>query len=179
MPNLVNRMVVRELSETLGKAEGLLIVSMSGLSVRETEALRNSLAEHGVRLRMIRNRLARIAFVESGLELPGEMLAGNIACVCGGLDDAIHAAKVLHKSDARKAGKVALKGGLLEGNLLGAQEAVALAGLPGRDELLAQLVGSIIGPARMLVCLLNAPASALVRVLQARVDADDGPEEAA
>ena len=174
MPNLINRMIVRELSGDFSEAEGMMIVSLAGLSVHETEDLRNGLAEHGVRLRMVRNRLARIALTERGLEPPEDLLVGNIGFVCGDTEEAIHAAKVLHKSDARKAGKVALKGGLLEGNLLDQDGAQALASLPGRDELRTKIVTAISGPARQLVQILSAPQSSLVRVLQARIDAGEG-----
>jgi len=93
---------------------------------------------------------------------------------------------VLHKSDARKHGKVTLRGGLLEGNLLGETEARALADLPGRDELRAMLLGVISGPARALVGTIAAVPGGLARVIQAHVDAsgaapdsDKGAEEGA
>lgn len=171
MPNLINRMVVRELNEAFESAESLVFVSLSGLTVAETEALRSALAERGVRLRMVRNRLARLALSERGFEAPEGMLVGNVACVWGGPEDAIHAAKVLHESDARRGGKVELRGGMLEGNLLAASDAVALASLPGREELRAKLLGTIQAPLQRLVSLAQAPQAALARVLQARLDA--------
>ena len=179
MPNLINRLIVRELSQDFESAEGMVIVSLDGLSVEETEGLRNGLAERGVRMRMVRNRLARIALAERGLEAPADLLVGNVAFVCGGIEEAIHAAKVLHKSDERRSGKVALRGGLLEGNLLDAGQAQALAELPGRDELRARLLRAIAGPAQMLVALLHAPQGALARVIQAHVDAGSDTEEPA
>jgi len=175
MPNLINRLIVRELSQDFEGAEGMVVVALDGLSVEETEGLRNGLAERGVRMRMVRNRLARIALAERGVEAPADLLVGNVGLVCGGIEDAIHAAKVLHQSDARKSGKVTLRGGLLEGNLLGASEAQALAELPGRDELRARLLRVISGPAQGLVGLLHAPQSALARVIQAHAEAASGP----
>ncbi len=179
MPNLVNKMIVRELTDSMSDAEGLVIVSMAGLSVVESENLRNTLAEKGCSLHMVRSRLARIVLGEKGFDLPKDMLMGNIAMVWGGPEDAINAAKVFDKSDVKKAGKVAFRGGVLEGNLLGADEASQLAKLPGRDELRAQMVGVIAAPLQQLVGLLAAPQGALARVIQAHVDAGDsaGTEE--
>jgi len=77
---------------------------------------------------------------------------------------------VLQDSGARKSGKVALRGGLLEGNLLDEKGAIGLAGLPGKLELRSMMLSAISGPARKLVGLLAAPQGALVRVIQARVD---------
>lgn len=173
MPNVINEMLVRELTTALSDAEGMVIVSLSGLTVAETEGLRNSLAEQGVRLLMVRNRLAKIALRERGLQPPDDVFVGNVGMAWGSPEDAIHAAKVLVKSDARKAGKVAMRGGLLEGNFLDSQQATELAELPSRDELRSKMLGVLSGPARALVCLVNAPGSSLARVLQAHVDAEE------
>lgn len=174
MPNLINEMIKRELTDALSDAEGMVIVSLSGLTVAETEGLRVALAEQGVRLRMVRNRLARIVLRERGLEPPADLFVGNVAMAWGSPEETIHAAKVLAKSDARKAGKVAMRGGLLEGNLLDPAQATELADLPGRDELRSMMLGVISGPARKLVGLVNAPGASLARVIQAHVDAQGG-----
>lgn len=179
MPNIINQMIVRELTDSLSSAEGLVIVSLAGLTVAETEGLRVSLAEQGVRLRVVRSRLARIALRSRGLETPDGMLAGSVALAWGSPEETIHAAKVLVKSEPKKAGKVAMRGGLLEGMLLDSEQATQLAELPSRDELRAKLLSVIAGPARSLVTLFAAPASSLVRVVQAHVDASPAAEASA
>lgn len=176
MPNMINKMIVRQLSSAFGEADGMVIVSMEGLTVQESEAVRNSLAEQGVRLRLVRNRLARLALEENGIEAPEDMLAGNVAIAWGGSEDAIHAAKVLSRSPSAKQGKIAFRGGLLEGSLLGSAEAAQMAELPSKDELRAMLLGALSGPARGLVGMLAAPGASLARVLQARID--EGAEAA-
>lgn len=173
MPNIINKLIVKELSDAFESAEGMVICSVNGLTVEETEGLRDSLAENGAQLRMVRNRLAKIALKDRGIEPPKDMLVGNIVCAWGSPEEAINAAKVLHKSPARKEGRVEFKGGLFEGELLDAQAASGLAKLPGKDELRGQLVGILAAPARNLVGLLAAPSSSLVRVLQARNDAQE------
>ena len=170
MPNLINKLIVKELSEAFETAEGMVICSVQGLTVAETELLRDSLAEHGVPLRLVRNRLAKIALSGRGIEPTDGMLSGNIACAWGSPEETINAAKVLHKSPARKEGKVTFRGGIFEGELLDAEAATGLAALPGKDELRAMMVGLLAAPARNLVGLLAAPGGSLVRVMQARID---------
>ena len=175
MPNLINNLIVRELKGAF-EAEGMVFASLNGLTVAETEELRDSLAEAGVRLRMVRNRLATLALKEHGYDAPADLFKGNVGACWGDAEETINAAKVLHKSDHRKSGKVVLKGGVFEGNVLDDKEAVALAALPGRDELRAKIVGTIAAPLQQLVGVLAAPQGALARVVQAKVDAGGGAE---
>ena len=139
MPNQINEIIVRQLSDEFARAEGMVIVSLSGLTVAETEDLRNALAERGVRLRMVRNRLARLALKNRGLEAGDELFNGSVACAWGSSEDAINVAKVVSKAakraDPKKKAKLAFKGGFFEGNLLDARSAAALADLPGKNEL--------------------------------------------
>ena len=177
MPNIVKHMVVRQITEDLRDAEGMLLVNMSGLSVAETEELRIKMAEQDVPLRMIPNRLTRLALKERGVEPPSEMLRGNVAVSWGDPEAAIHAAKVVKAAPARKDGRLTFLGGMLEGNFLGAEDAALLASMPGRDELRAMILGCLSGPARGLVMCLAGPGGGLARVIQARVDEGGGAEE--
>jgi len=174
MPNLINEIIVRQLSDEFARAEGLVILSMGGLSVAESEGLRDQLAERGVRLRMVRNRLARRALEQRGMQAPADLFGGNVACAWGSSEDAIHVAKVVAKAvrsaDPKKKAKLAFRGGFFEGGLLDAKGAAALAQLPGKNELRAQMLALLSGPARGLATLLAAPGSSLARAMQAKVD---------
>lgn len=170
MPNLVNRMVVSELTDQFSTVEGMILVAFPGLTVAESEALRNQLAEKGAKFRMVRNSLARRVFAERGLEFDGEALKGNTAVAYGSIEATIGAAKVLTSAEVKKAKKVVIRAALLEGRVLGVQDATALADMPDQNTLRAQLLGVISGPARGLVTALNGLPSGLARVLQARAD---------
>ena len=168
MSNLVNRLVVRELNDAFLDVDGMLLVAFGGLTVAESEELRNQMAERGARFRMIRNSLARRVFAERGLEFAGDALLGNTAVAYGSVEAVVAAAKILTSPQVRKAKKITLKAALLEGRVLDAPDAVALAAIPDRDTLNAMLLGCLSGPARGLVGVLNGLPSGLVRVLQAR-----------
>ena len=179
MPNLINEIVVRQLSDEFARAEGMVIVSLSGLTVEETEGLRESLAESGVRLRMVRNRLAAMALEKRGVKLAEGVLVGNVACAWGSTEDTIKIAKAVQKAmrtrDPKKKGELAIRGGLFEGNPLDARSAAALAELPGKDELRAMLLGLLSGPARSLATLLAAPGTSLARVVDAHAKKGESP----
>lgn len=170
MPNLVNRLVVHELTTEFTDVDGMVLVAFPGLSVEESESLRDQLAEKGARFRMVRNSLARRVFAERGLEFDGEALKGNTAIAYGSVEATIGAAKVFTSPEVKKAKKVKIKAGLLEGRVLGTQDATAIADMPDQDTLRAQLLGCISGPARGLVSALNGLPSGLARVLQAHAD---------
>ncbi len=170
MPNLVKKMICQELASEFDGAEGMVLVAFKGLTVEETENLRNELAEKGVRLRMIRNKLAKRVLAEKGYEFPDEVLLGNTAVAYGSAEETIAAAKVLSTPEVKKAGKVKFKAGMLEERVLDAKDALQLAQIPDRDTLRAQLLGVISGPARSLVSTINAVNSGLARVIQAHAD---------
>jgi len=173
MPNIVNRMVVREYADMLSGDTNLLVVSFHGLSMVDNEVVRGRLAEKGAPFRMVRNNLVRRVLAEQGIELDAETLLGNTAITWGDPETLIGAAKVLTEKDVKKLG-IKLKAGFLDGQALSAAEAVQLADVPDKDSLRGMLLGVISGPARGLATVLNEVPSALARVLQAR--ADEGSE---
>jgi large subunit ribosomal protein L10 len=171
MPNLVNALVVKELTLELGAVEAMLLVDFPGLTVAESEVLRNQMAERGARFRMVRNSLARRVFAERGLEFSGEALQGNTAMAYGSIEAVIGSARILTSSDVNKKTKrIQIKAAVLEGRALGAADAATLADMPDKPTLQAQLLGCISGPARGLATVLHALPSGFARVLQAHAD---------
>lgn len=176
MPNIVTRMVVREYEEYLGESTSLLLVSIHGLTVAQNDDLRDRLAEKGVPLRMVRNRLLHRALAERGIELDASILEGNTGLVWGDAEAVVGAAKVFTEKEIKRL-EVKIKGAVLDGQPLSPQEAVHLADIPDKDTLRSQLLGVLAGPARGLVTVIDAVPSSLARVLQAHVDAEGAAEE--
>ena len=170
MPSIVNKIVERELTNEFSSADGMVLVSFGGLSVSESEDLRAKLAEKDVKFRMVRNSLAKRVLKERGIEFDKSVLSGNVAIAYGDAEAAINAAKILTDKELKKAGKVKLKAGLLDGEVLEGADANALADVPDKDTLRAKILGCLSGPARGLVTVLDANGSSLARVLQAHVD---------
>ena len=173
MPNLVNKMVVRELTDAFKDADGMIVVSFGGLSVAETQDLRGKLAEKNVGFKMVRNSLAKRVLAERSITFPDDAaLKGNTGIAYGDAEGAIDAAKVFNEKDVKKAGKVVFKAALLDGETYDGKSARALADLPDRDTLHAQMLGVIAGPARGLATVINAVPASVARVIQAHADTD-------
>jgi large subunit ribosomal protein L10 len=171
-------MVVDELTRDFKEAGGMLVLSFGGLTVEQTEDLRNALAAQGIKFRMVRNSLAKLALAEIGLEFDDGVLSGNTAVAYGANEAAIHAAKIFTEKEVKKMGKITLRAALLEGSVLGASDANTLADIPDRDTMNAMLLGVLSGPARSLVSVLSGVPAAVARVLQAHADDPDAVSEA-
>ncbi|PYK72015.1 MAG: hypothetical protein DME44_05780 [Verrucomicrobia bacterium] len=113
---------------------------------------------------------------DSGLPDVADKLSGQTAIVTGQKDVA-PVAKIL-KTFAAEFKVAALKIGVIEKAVLSAQEIEALADLPSREVLLAQLLGLLVSPATKLVRLLNEPGASLARLLNAKAQKEGKPAEA-
>ena len=83
---------------------------------------------------------------------------------------------IFNDKEVKKAKKIQFKAGFMQGEVLDAKDAAALADLPDRDTVNAMLLGVISAPARGIATLINAVPSSVARVLQARVDEGGGAE---
>lgn len=165
MPNAKNLETFDEIKREVAEAGAIWVVDYRGLSVKEVQELRRSIREAGSHLIVYKNKLMRIALAEMDQPAMDEILAGPSAFVfCG--EDVAAAAKAL-KEYAKGNKKLVIKGGLMEGQVLDASQVEAIASLPSREQLLAQIAGAISGVARGLAVTVNGVPSGLARVLQA------------
>ncbi|MGJ8724148.1 MAG: 50S ribosomal protein L10 [Roseibacillus sp.] len=160
------KIIVDELLERVNGSPFLLVVDYNGMTVPEFSELRNRLSEAGSEVHVGKNRYMRIAIEEAGLPSLGDELKGQTAFVTGA-DDVCGAAKVI-KNFNKEFKKPEIKSGILDGALLEPSQVQALADLPSRDQLLAQLLAVINAPASQLVRTINEPGSALARVIKAK-----------
>ncbi|MFN3284899.1 MAG: 50S ribosomal protein L10 [bacterium] len=135
---------VQRLKEQLRRARGLVLTDFRGLSVPEMEALRLQLRKEGGEYRVVKNTLLGIAASELGLEGLQQFLQGPTG-IAVGYDDPTVPARVVHDF-IRQYRKLEVKGGLAEGRVLDPAGVRALAELPGRDQLLAKVLGGLQGP---------------------------------
>jgi large subunit ribosomal protein L10 len=160
--------VVAELTERLQSADTLIIADYRGLTVTEIGELRGKLLEHGARFSVVKNSLTKRAAESAGVEPLLALLEGPTAIAFLESDgDPVAVAKAL--DDAVRAETITLRGGLLEGAEIGADDLKQLAKLPPADVLRAQLVGAVAGPVTAIVGLFTAPMRELVGVIDARI----------
>src|SRR5580765_1894855 len=160
--------VVAELTERLQGAETLIVADYRGLTVTQIAELREKLYEHGARFSVVKNSLTRRAAESAGVEPLLALLEGPTAIAFLESDgDPVAVAKAL--DDAVRTERITLKGGLLEGAEIGADDLKQLAKLPPPEILRAQLVGAVAGPVTAIVGLFTAPMRELVGVIDARI----------
>jgi len=143
---------VAKVEKDISSAVSIVFMSYDGLTVEDSEALRDQLQQQGARLRVISKRLLKIILDRANLAFDPVKQAGQVAFVWG--NDAIAPAKVLH-GFAKKKTKIQIVGGIMEGSVLSSEQVKQLATLPGKDEMRAQLVGTIAGPIRGFVSVLS------------------------
>jgi large subunit ribosomal protein L10 len=160
--------VVAELTDRLKSAETLIVADYRGLTVTQIGELRGKLLEHGARFSVVKNSLTRRAAESAGVEPLLALLEGPTAIAfleTGG--DPVGVAKAL--DEAARTETLTLKGGLLEGAEIGAEDVRRLAKLPPAETLRAQLVSAVAGPVTAVVGLFAAPMRELVGVIDARI----------
>jgi large subunit ribosomal protein L10 len=162
--------VVAELTERLRTSETLIVADYRGLTNAEIDGLRSKLLEHGARFAVVKNTLTRRAAEAAGADALLALLEGPSAIAFVESDgDPVAVAKALR--DAAASTKIlAIRGGLLEGKSLTAEEIDTLAKLPPVDVIRAQLVGAIVSPLTVVVALLAAPLRDLVGLIDARIE---------
>lgn len=161
--------VVGELTERLRNTESLLVADYRGLTNTQLADVRSKLREHGATFTVVKNSLTRRAAEAAGADQLLALLEGPTAIAFVQTDgDPIAVAKAL--ADTAKDTKIlALRGGVLEGKQLAADDVERLAKLPPVDVLKGQVVGVIIAPVTQLVGLLNAPLQNVVGLIDARI----------
>ena len=156
--------VVAEVSARLADAQVLVLAEYRGLPVEKITQLRARARASGVYLRVVKNTLARRAVQGTPFEKLADRMVGPLAY--GMSKDPVAAAKVLH-AYAKENDKLVIKGGAMPGQVMDAKEVGALATLPGREELLAMLMGTMQAPVAKFVQTLNEVPSKFVRTLAA------------
>lgn len=162
-------MMADQLRQRLDDAGDLLLVDFSGLNSEEDFVARKELRADGLAIGVVKNSILRRVLEEKGTEFPAETFAGPVALVLGDTD-AITASKSI-AGWRKKNGKVmALKGGMLEGEVLGPTEAEKLVKMPSVQETRAAVVSAIAGPLTSLVAITQNLLTGLPGVVQAIVD---------
>lgn len=176
-PNADKVETVNLIKELLANSDAAILTEYRGMSVGNLSALRRSLRGTGSEYRVFKNTLVRIAAEQSGIENLEPLLHGPtaVAFVKG---DAVEAAKAL-KDFAKTNPKLIVKGGLLGGRVLDAAQASALADMPPKKQVLAEIAGLFAAPLSQFASLLAAPPRDVVYAISALIDKQGGEPVAA
>jgi large subunit ribosomal protein L10 len=168
--------VVDELTQRLKAAGTLLVADYRGLTMPQIDELRTRLLESGARFTVVKNTLTRRAAEAAGADALLTLLDGPSAIAFLEADgDMVAAAKALADS-ARETNVLEIRGGIMQGRAMTAEEVETLAKLPPEEVLRGQVLGAIIAPLTALAGLLNAPLQNLVGLIDARIEQLGGEE---
>lgn len=165
MPTATKEARVVEIKERFDAAEAVLLIDYRGLSVKELESLRRKTREAGGEIKVYKNSLTEIAIRELALPNMDEYLQGPTAFVFIDADPVAPAKALTAFQKEHQA--LELKGGFVQGRVVGAADVKAIATLPSREELIAKLLGTMQNPLRGTVTVLSGPARGLATVLDA------------
>ena len=162
--------VVAELTERLRSAETLIVADYRGLTMPQIDDLRGKLLEHGAKFTVVKNTLTRRAAKDAGADALLALLDGPSAIAFIEADgDMVAVAKALADS-ARDTKVLAIRGGILEGKEISADDVDELSKLPPLEILRGQVLGAVIAPLTQLLALVNAPLQNLYGLIEARID---------
>ena len=156
---------IDEMKANFEKAQVAVVTEYKGYTVEEITNLRRNLQKEGGDYMVTKNTLAKIAAKGTEYEAIVDLCKGPIA-IAFGYEDQVSPAKVVSKF-IKESKKGEILGAVLEGNLLSADEAKALANLPSKEELYAKMLGSINSPASGIVGSVNAVMASLTRAVAA------------
>ena len=165
MPTAEKVEEVAELSKRMTASQAMYLADFTGVDVATVTELRRNLRAASVEYQVVKNRLAKRAAAEAGLQSLEPFLVGPTALAFG-VEDPIEPAKILQKF-IDGGGKLAIKAAMVDGEVITAEQVKALASLPSRDELIAKVLSAVQGPLYGLVGVLNGLLRNLVGVLAA------------
>ena len=160
--------IVQELSDKFAKAKLAVVTDYRGLTVPALEGLRHDLKKNSAEIRVAKNTLLRRAIQGTPFEAMDDHLKGTTAITVSE-DDPVSPAKVLVKF-SKDNPQLGIKTAILDGQVLTADELIALSKLPSKDELLAQLLSVMQAVPTGFVRVLNGVPQKMVYLLQGLKD---------
>lgn len=157
---------IAELKDKLGRSAAIVLADYRGLTVPVVTSLREDFRKQQCEYKVYKNTLVKLAIAGTPMEKMGKYLEGPTAVIFS-WESPSAAAKVA-KDVAKNNEKFKIKGGYLDGNVLDEKGVVASADLPGKDEIRATLLATLMAPATNFVRTINAGAQNFAYVLDAR-----------
>ena len=144
---------VSKLAEKMKEAKIILLADYRGINVADVTELRAELRKSNSEYRVIKNNITRRAFAEAGIEIDNALLEGPTAVVMNN-DDYLETAKAIYNY-SKENDFYKIKGGIIEGKVVSAEEIITLAKLPSRETLIAKLAGALLGNVTKLAVALD------------------------
>lgn len=164
---LDKKKIVTEIEERIRGAKSVIFMDYRGINVAEDTALRNKFREAGVTYKIYKNNLVRIALQNLGIAGLDESLVGTLS-VAFSNNDEISAAKIVLGEKFKE--KMAFKFGIIGDSVIDEAGVKALATMPSKEQLIAQIMGLLQSGARGIATVVNAvPRNLAIVINQAKV----------
>ncbi len=160
---------LKQLVADLTDARGVVFAQYRGLTVKAIDNIRKNLRKENIKYQVVKVTLLKKAFEQLGINSEEFTYTGPIAVAISN-DDETTPARII-KALGKENPNLTLDGGVIEKKVIGKQMVLQLADLPGKQQLLGQLVSVIAGPARGLVTVLSGNMRQLVYALNAIAEA--------
>ena len=165
--------VVTDVSAQAARSQTLALAEYRGLTVENLNKLRVDARSKGVYLHVLKNTLARRAVAGTPFEVAQGAMVGPL--IYGFSEDAVAAAKVI-TDFAKTNDKLVIKGGAYAGKALTVDGVKALAAIPSREVLIAQIAGLLKSPIQRMAVVLGAVAAKLAGPVEAQASTDSAAE---
>ncbi len=165
MSKVLKKLIVNELVTGCGGDKSLIIANFKGIDAQQTNAMRRDLRGKNIKLRVVKNSLAAIAFREVGVSGLDELLDAP-TLVASSDDDPVELAKNLNRC-AKEVEGLGIVGGWVDGELMSSENINILASIPPREVVLTQIAFAVKAPMVQLASVFNATARDLCNVLNA------------
>ena len=162
--------VVSDLTESLKGSSGVYLADFTGLTVEKVTVLRVSLRKKGVRMRVAKNTLIKRALDNVGIKDLEKHLAGPTAVIIADHEDPMAPAKLIAAFLKDNENAIAMKVIHVDGQAYGGDQLAALAKMPGKRELQAQVVSLALGAGANLLALFKGPGIKIAGQLKALVE---------
>jgi large subunit ribosomal protein L10 len=170
MPTPEKATIIEAMTEKLRQSRAAVLLQTEGLTVGEMQELRRRLRAARIELIVIKNTLLRIASERASYKDLSAILNGPTSIALSAEDEVAAAKTISEYMRQVKTGKpVVIKAGILDNAPISAAQVEALAKVPPRDQLRAEVVGAIQGPLSQTYGVLSAPLRDLINVLEARI----------
>jgi large subunit ribosomal protein L10 len=178
MSKYVKNLITDEIKKRLTGVNDALVVSIAGLDTAKTYQLRKTLRSQNVQIMMIKNSLARRAVEGTPLVAAFEQAEGSLALMWGSTDIVSLAKIAIKLAEDKNMTLFVPKGGAMDGTHLTADQVKDVSKWPSREEVLAKIVGQILGPGSQLLAAIKGPGGALASQVKEKGKEPEGAEAA-
>ncbi|MHC4446491.1 MAG: 50S ribosomal protein L10 [Planctomycetota bacterium] len=176
MSKPVKELMIADYRRRFDDVENALLIDIRGIDANENNAFRIDLAKKDIRVTVIKNTLAKKAFVGTRLEALGQAMVGPSALAYGA-ESVVNVARELTEW-ARKIEDLELKAAVLDGQLFEGRAGVErLSRYPTREEAQGQVVQLLLTPGGEIVSLVAAPGGEVLAIVEAMIDKLEKGEE--